>query len=122
LGTLLGSWSVSNFPLFGTTSNFITTIDDIHNVVLKAGGSYYLYVSPADDTTFDVWNITDVLGDRLVFPVGIQENVNLSAFRVLGVGPAVPEPSTWAMMLLGFAGLGLVAYRRRKLPSVIAAR
>jgi hypothetical protein len=35
------------------------------------------------------------------------------------VGPillvAVPEPSTWAMMLLGFAGLALVAYRRSAL-------
>ncbi|WP_291607569.1 PEPxxWA-CTERM sorting domain-containing protein [Bradyrhizobium sp.] len=27
----------------------------------------------------------------------------------------MPEPSTWAMMILGFAGLGLVAYRRRKI-------
>jgi hypothetical protein len=26
---------------------------------------------------------------------------------------AVPEPSTWAMMLLGFAGVGFTAYRRR---------
>jgi uncharacterized protein (TIGR03118 family) len=26
---------------------------------------------------------------------------------------AVPEPSTWAMLLLGFAGLGFAAYRRR---------
>jgi hypothetical protein len=26
----------------------------------------------------------------------------------------VPEPSTWAMMLLGFAGLGFMAYRRKK--------
>jgi PEP-CTERM motif len=26
---------------------------------------------------------------------------------------AVPEPSTWAMMLLGFAGLGFMAYRRK---------
>jgi hypothetical protein len=26
---------------------------------------------------------------------------------------AVPEPSTWAMMLLGFAGVGFVAYRKR---------
>jgi hypothetical protein len=26
----------------------------------------------------------------------------------------VPEPSTWAMMLLGFAGLGFVTYRRTK--------
>jgi hypothetical protein len=27
---------------------------------------------------------------------------------------AVPEPSTWAMMMLGFVGLGFMAYRRRK--------
>src|SRR5439155_25364406 len=26
---------------------------------------------------------------------------------------AVPEPSTWAMMILGFIGIGLVAYRRK---------
>jgi hypothetical protein len=25
---------------------------------------------------------------------------------------SVPEPSTWAMMLIGFAGLGFAAYRR----------
>ena len=27
---------------------------------------------------------------------------------------AVPEPSTWAMMILGFAGVGFMAYRQRK--------
>jgi hypothetical protein len=26
---------------------------------------------------------------------------------------AVPEPSTWAMMILGFLGVGFVAYRRK---------
>jgi hypothetical protein len=26
---------------------------------------------------------------------------------------AIPEPSTWAMMLLGFAGVGFMAYRRK---------
>jgi hypothetical protein len=26
----------------------------------------------------------------------------------------VPEPSTWAMMILGFAGVGAMTYRRRK--------
>ena len=34
----------------------------------------------------------------------VSLNVNLH--------PGVPEPSTWAMMLLGFAGLGFAAYRR----------
>jgi len=31
---------------------------------------------------------------------------------------AVPEPSTWAMMLLGFASVGFVAYRRRTKPLI----
>ena len=31
----------------------------------------------------------------------------------LGGGALVPEPSTWAMMLAGFAGLGFLAYRKR---------
>jgi len=26
----------------------------------------------------------------------------------------IPEPSTWAMMILGFAGVGFMAYRRRR--------
>jgi hypothetical protein len=29
------------------------------------------------------------------------------------LAPAVPEPTTWAMMLLGFCGVGFMAYRRR---------
>jgi hypothetical protein len=32
------------------------------------------------------------------------------------VSPGVPEPSTWAMMLVGFAGLGWSAYRRTAKP------
>ena len=34
---------------------------------------------------------------------------------------AVPEPSTWAMLLLGFAGIGFMAYRRKSKPTLIAA-
>ena len=39
-----------------------------------------------------------------------------NALEVAGVSvsSAVPEPSTWAMMLLGFAGLGYAAYRKTK--------
>jgi choice-of-anchor C domain-containing protein len=29
-------------------------------------------------------------------------------------GPAAPEPATWAMMILGFMGVGFMSYRRRK--------
>lgn len=34
---------------------------------------------------------------------------------------AVPEPPTWAMLILGFAGVGLVAYRRRNQAATLAA-
>ena len=34
---------------------------------------------------------------------------------------SVPEPSTWAMMIIGFAGLGFAGYRRRKAAAVKAA-
>jgi PEP-CTERM motif len=37
------------------------------------------------------------------------------------VAPAVPEPSTWAMMLLGFVGVGFMAYRRKSKPALMAA-
>jgi hypothetical protein len=39
-------------------------------------------------------------------------NVLLS--EVSGVTPAVPEPSTWAMMLLGFVGLGFAFRQSRR--------
>jgi PEP-CTERM motif len=50
-----------------------------------------------------------------------------TANRALGVGGSVttstvPEPSTWAMMAIGFAGLGYAAFRQRKTKvSILAA-
>ena len=47
-----------------------------------------------------------------------QTTFNLSGYtgisnlRFYSVG-AVPEPSTWAMMILGFFGVGFMAYRRK---------
>jgi hypothetical protein len=35
--------------------------------------------------------------------------------------PSVPEPSTWAMLLLGFVGIGFMAYRRKSKPALMAA-
>jgi hypothetical protein len=34
------------------------------------------------------------------------------------VTDAVPEPSTWAMMILGFAGIGFMTYRRKSKPGI----
>jgi hypothetical protein len=45
---------------------------------------------------------------------GGSETVQLTIDATVG---SVPEPSTWAMMLLGFAGLGFMSYRRKAIPA-----
>jgi PEP-CTERM motif len=55
--------------------------------------------------------------DELTFSTSsgdTYENLLLTNFVVNDALGAVPEPSTWAMMILGFAGVGFMAYRRRK--------
>jgi hypothetical protein len=41
-----------------------------------------------------------------------------SSFTFVQVSGAIPEPPTWAMMLLGFAGLGYAGYRKARSVSV----
>ena len=38
---------------------------------------------------------------------------NLALGGPVGVNGDVPEPSTWAMMILGFCGIGFLGYRRK---------
>jgi hypothetical protein len=62
------------------------------------------------------WTRTDGLGalapdwSRIGTDITHQGPFN-AAFSLTGI--TVPEPSTWAMMLIGFAGLGFAAYSRR---------
>jgi PEP-CTERM motif len=59
-----------------------------------------------DQQLIQMWLHTDPYADSLAWnDVGSVQRT---------VTDAVPEPSTWAMMLIGFAGLGFVAYRRQK--------
>jgi hypothetical protein len=47
----------------------------------------------------------------------VGNETGLSTLRIDSfqtIPSAVPEPSTWAMMILGFAALGFVAYRRSR--------
>jgi hypothetical protein len=59
--------------------------------------------------------------------IQIDPSCNCSQYIDLVIGDqisnvgAVPEPSTWAMMILGFCGLGFMAYRRQSKPALMAA-
>jgi PEP-CTERM motif len=41
-------------------------------------------------------------------------NLSTTGTITATLAPAVPEPGTWAMMLLGFCSLGFMAYRRKQ--------
>ena len=48
------------------------------------------------------------------FTSGFLSAFNMGSATTTGFAPAVPEPSTWAMMLVGFAGLGYAGYRKAR--------
>jgi PEP-CTERM motif len=72
------------------------------------------------DSLLDPFGLTDSEIASLIdaaqkSPLGLPsitpDQALLNAADSLSVG-AVPEPSTWAIMLIGFAGLGFAGYRR----------
>jgi hypothetical protein len=58
------------------------------------------------------------VGTDIVGPVGDPATITQFNASFSLKGTVVPEPSTWAMMLLGFAGLGFAAYRKRSAISI----
>jgi hypothetical protein len=113
-------------------------IDDQHNGFAGGLGFQSLEFTILDnsveifDLTFDSLTVAESffhdsvinLGSNLGPDIDLTFAYNLVADGSGGfgfdfaVGGAVPEPSTWAMMLLGFAGLGYAGYRRAREPRV----
>jgi sugar lactone lactonase YvrE len=64
----------------------------------------------------------DINGNFISFaaldPGSRYENWTFASQDIQG---GIPEPSTWAMMILGFAGVGFMAYRRKSKPALMAA-
>jgi hypothetical protein len=95
-------------PLTSSASNFqyrIVFDDTSHN------GN----VAPGFGTlSFDILGeqVSDLgsLSNGIIFGADIW---NSNTGGTTGRVGAVPEPSTWAMMILGFLGVGFLAYRRR---------
>jgi len=60
-------------------------------------------------------NGTDLISSiRFVVTGGVVDDVRQVRLDGVESITAVPEPSTWAMMILGFAGVGVMAYRRKR--------
>ena len=70
-------------------------------------------IGSGPNTSFNVGGFEITLNSQDFAPAGI------GAFQhdVTATVAAVPEPSTWAMMILGFMGVGFMAYRRKGRPA-----
>ena len=95
------------------------------NLLFPIGTSFKRGVSVVDLDTNGI-SVSTTLGDYHIFGDGSPFSIGtVSGNDIFETGPgvgfgvgtlavsAVPEPSTWAMMILGFIGVGFVAYRRK---------
>lgn len=77
------------------------------------GTTQSLTLSPTAPLTHYSFTFTTTGAGRLSFTDLIGGNPNVGNLLDNVSVTAVPEPSTWAMMILGFLGVGFVAYRRK---------
>jgi hypothetical protein len=94
---------------------------DIPDFQVLANTQYFFSVSDSGPDNF-VWAGSNLSSGGYDisrnFALGGMEASQ--AFTLSNVS-AVPESSTWAMMILGFAGVGFMAYRRKAKPALMAA-
>ncbi len=103
------NWSVDHQYSFQTNNYYTVQLTTWVESSVYRGGVVDL--SAFIDPTFTIASPNPDLY-QLFFSSGITNDP---------ISGAVPEPSTWAMMLLGFAGVGFMAYRRKSKPALMAA-
>ena len=64
--------------------------------------------------------LSGTLTSRMIFTIGARDSATLNGMTELTLAPAIPEPETYALMLLGLAAVSLVS-RRRGLAAAAAA-
>lgn len=121
----------AQFTVDGQTHTYTLTsifVNDTGQIVFDfANGSDILHIANIFTTNTNVSGFPDVsfLVGPLVFLVadfpnnaGASVEVNAEVSTTLG---PVPEPATWAMMLVGFAGIGWQLRRVRRTPPALVA-
>jgi hypothetical protein len=92
---------------------FQSGVADITTLIFPAG--YMSGAALSDSSTYLGATISSLglTPGAYVINWGSGDHADTLTVDVAGP-PAVPEPSTWAMMALGFAGLGFLGYRKTR--------
>jgi hypothetical protein len=105
-----GSTSFFQVTGSGTFSGGSITHDDGASVYLD--GSSTAIVSQPKETSAEVGTFVTTPGFH-TFTIDYVEG-NGAPSQLTFMTTAVPEPATWAMMIVGFFGIGFMAYRRKQ--------
>ena len=105
-----GTFNNLELNVFGGTStqvNFAITdnenqVTNFNNLALGNGSNFF--------------GFQGILGESILSVAATFNGGGINDVRQIRLDPmtaAIPEASTWAMIILGFAGVGFVAYRRK---------
>jgi uncharacterized protein (TIGR03118 family) len=130
-GRLASPWGITLAPSgFGTfggdllVGNFSSVASEINAFDPLTG--QFLGTIPIDSpfTANGLWSLAFGNGGEAGDPntLFFTDGINGEHDGLFGsISAAVPEPSTWAMMILGFAGIAATTHRRRKRPATLRA-
>ncbi len=116
---------VANFtsPYISRLSLYIGSLDDYNSITfhLKGGGTQVITglqlgaISGAANGNQTAANTNGRFTFRSDTPIiGFDLNSTSNSFEVSNIGAAVPEPATWAMMIMGFGAVGSMVRSQRR--------
>ena len=120
VGVYIGSLDAENVLTIHTTSGDITftgtELATVPGASLPGDGTPTITGSTSNGRFTFVDSALDITGISISEGPGAPTN----SFEIAQITTSVPEPSTWAMMGLGFAGLAFAGYRARRAPLRVA--
>ena len=123
-GTVLNAGQV-DFNVTGLFNGITQTVEVIFGKPYSFAGLFDLFPPDLQILGSNLGAFEQFSGPDLFTGPTSAPSFNIGTFQLSSIasGPAtltisavaaVPEPSTWAMMVLGFAGVGFMAYRRKR--------